>query len=261
MLQETDRSGLEKSYLTIPELTSEDIESNCGFVAPNGSLVEASRKYFLDAIVSAIREPDWLLTPYYDEKTGMSTPPPASQNITAGQLDVLASLQYADTDDLYELAREINRGYRIPDMAAMAMGDIVAHAIEKLGNKYPHFSFFRGAEYDSERGSYDGFDFAPGYLPTAMSYVKHDINGKQRTNAILAAISFRDVGELFSMKKLYIGTEDDWWRGSLEIHIHDQDVRSQYVKLWRLPKDESQIKKIESKYKETATVVYHILGE
>jgi len=239
-----DPTGAEKSYHSIPVLSVKDIQPQSGFFTTTDSLIIASRNEFLKAIVSAIQDPGWLLIPYYNEISRLESRGPSSQNLTPSQVDVLKTYQRENTDDLFELASAINEGHKIPHMSSTAMGDIVARALEKMGDTYPNLTMFRGCEFDISDNRFKGYDFAPGDLQTAFQCVDKDINGKVRKYPVIVMMPFYEVGRLFSMKKLWISTEGEWWRGSLQIHFLDKGERERAVKVRRLPQNKSDFDRI-----------------
>jgi len=245
----------EKRYYSIPVLSPEDIQKQCGFSTSFGSLDNASRGEFLKAMLSAFQNPGWLLIPYYNEITHNDSSFPASQNLSPSDIDVFTKLQHEDSATLLKLAQEINMGQVIPSMSPMAMGDIVVRSLEIMGRTYPDLTMFRGTNFNSEDNYYEGYDFGPGDLPSALHYSQKDVNGRARTNPVIAMISFVDVGRLFSMKKLWIATEGEWWRGSLVIHIPDDAIRESAVKIRRLPQNKSDVDQILKRFKETSITV------
>jgi hypothetical protein len=114
---------------------------------------------------------------------------------------------------------------------------------------------FRGTEFDTRDRRFEGYDFAPGDLQTALHFANKDINGRVRNYPVIAMIPFLEVGRLFSMKKLWISSEDEWWRGSLEIHFLDKNERDRIVKIRRLPKNTPDIDRILNVFEERAIKV------
>jgi hypothetical protein len=245
----------EKRYYGIPVLSPEDVQRRCGFSTSSGSLVTASRIEFLKAMVTAIHDPGWLLVPFYDEITRKDSSLPASQNLTPSDEDVFKQFQHADSATLFKLAQEVNMGHKIPSMSAMATGDLVARSLEMMGHKYPNLTMFRGTNFDTQGNCYEGYDFAPGDLPSALDYSQKDAFGRTRKTPIIAMVSFLEVARLFSMKKLWIATEGEWWRGSLEIHFLDKAEREAAVKVRRLPQNKSDVDQILKRFKETSIKV------
>lgn len=243
-----EKRTAEREYHNIPELSFEDLAQFLGFTSRTSdswSLFESTEQVFLDAIVEAIKNPSWLANPEWNENQPDNPAyghpgPQKSNNLGACISNIVHSGM-----DLVELAQNIN--VHNSGLIYHSEPDIVARAIEKMGTWYPNLAIFRGTSFDIDRG-FTGIDFAPGLLTTAIEYT----NRSWRTNPVLVMATFCDVAKEYSLHRLSIATENNWWRNSLEIHRkYSAPRRAQDLSIFtirRLSQDPKKVKELLQAY-------------
>ncbi|MBM3209316.1 methyltransferase domain-containing protein [Candidatus Shapirobacteria bacterium] len=241
-----DRGGV--PYEELPILSVRDLPPQCGFSTEDREWPEKSRKLFLQCLVEAIQNLDWagvsLYTPEHRTRKEKNLP-------RARYMDrhSLFALQDYSREDLLSVADKLARRC-LSFPTPMAEVDIVARALEIMGNHYPNLMMFRGCTYSREEG-FEGYDFAPGDLPMALDYALRSHEGARRRPAI-AMIKFSNVILEYSRGAISILTEGNWWRRSLEIHM-TPEVRRGISLVRRVPNNDKQaIEAIKKAYNERA---------
>lgn len=143
----------------------------------------------------------------------------------------------------------------------MAPHDVMARAFQLMGEDHPNLMFYRGCEIKdrsgwSEPSGFDGIDFAPGSIGSAIRHAKVGFAGTKRHEPVIVMMSFADMGKAYAGHKLQIGTEGEWWRNSLEIHIPNNEKKELISKggiiIRRPPADEAATERVLASYRQKA---------
>lgn len=240
-----DHRRKQEFYQALPELSLENIPDHMGVSMEDHRGSEKIIKLLREAIVEAIRDPDWLLSDqmrrnWRSEDQNYSKTGP--QNLDSFMQEEIVRLAQESDEELYDLAAKIievgSSGF------ASGESDILMRAYELIAQKYPNFAFVRGSEFKPP-DTFGGIDFSPHIPDIAFRHYLRSYFG-ERKMPVLTIVSYKEVVDNYKRGRLSIGTEGSWMRHSLEIH-RAKPIR--IGKTYRLPRSEEAIQAIQDKIK------------